>query len=763
MPIGGHNMRSSSTLLYAAVIAIVLMVGCSSSGGGGIITPGGPSNSTSTSDKAITAFSFTSPPATGSISEATHAIAVTVPSGTDVTALVAAFITTGTSVAVGGTVQVSGVTPNDFTNPVVYTVTAADGTTVDYTVTVTVTAVTPGSLDKAFLTFELAGVSGTINETAKTISFVLPPDGTDVTTLIATFTVSPGAIVMVGSTAQTSGVTQNDFTHPVIYTVMASDNTTALYTVSVAILNAPKLMTAFSFTAVPASGVIDQDAKTISVTVPLAADITTLVASYTTSEGAIVKVGSAVQTNGVTPNDFTNAVVYTVIAPDGLSVDYVVTVAIKPPTFTSFVFSSVSVTGVITQNPNAIEATVPASTDVTSLVSTFTTTDASSVAVGATPQTSGVTPNDFSIPVVYVLTGATSTNYTVTVTKAPGVLSLPRTGQVISYSTNDDGMIQRGVIWPDPRFTTASSGTGTVVNDNLTGLQWPQNAGTPTAVGCTGGVMDWQSALAYVACLNTNNYLAHNDWRMPNANELVSLITAGVTDIYSWLNTQGFNNMQGNFYFSSTTDPVITTQARIVNMVTGNLIVGAKTDLLNVIPVRGTSNGRAPVPQTGQATSYDGLNNADDGALQAGFAWPSTRFTNPASYLVVDQLTGLMWTTDGNTPGSATCSMDGTWQGALDYIACLNTNIYLGYSDWRLPNVNELESLINAGQTDSSSWLNSQGFSNVQGNPYWSSTTDATTTDNAFLVFMAGGDKDSTAKTDTGSGTIKAWPVRSGF
>ena len=48
-----------------------------------------------------------------------------------------------------------------------------------------------------------------------------------------------------------------------------------------------------------------------------------------------------------------------------------------------------------------------------------------------------------------------------------------------------------------------------------------------------------------------------------------------------------------------------------------------------------------------------------------------------------------------------------------------------GSIDWRLPNVNELESLVNAGETNTATWLNNQGFTNVQGNVndiYWSST-----------------------------------------
>jgi len=89
--------------------------------------------------KAITAFSFEglTPPVTGAIDESNHTIALTVPADTDLSALVATFTTTGAAVEVTSTPQVSGVTPNDFTSPVAYTVTAADASTQDYLVTVT--------------------------------------------------------------------------------------------------------------------------------------------------------------------------------------------------------------------------------------------------------------------------------------------------------------------------------------------------------------------------------------------------------------------------------------------------------------------------------------------------------------------------------------------------------------------------------------------------------------------------------------------------
>ena len=90
--------------------------------------------------KAITAYSFQGlvPAVVGAISEAEHRIALTVPFGNSVKFLKATFATTGSSVRVGATIQQSGFTENDFTSPVTYTVTAADGTTEDYIVTVTV-------------------------------------------------------------------------------------------------------------------------------------------------------------------------------------------------------------------------------------------------------------------------------------------------------------------------------------------------------------------------------------------------------------------------------------------------------------------------------------------------------------------------------------------------------------------------------------------------------------------------------------------------
>jgi len=83
--------------------------------------------------KRITDFSFTSPSAEGVIDQTAKTIAVTVPSGTNVTALAPTI-----KVSAGATVNPESGAAQNFTNPVKYTVTAEDGTTAEYTATVTV-------------------------------------------------------------------------------------------------------------------------------------------------------------------------------------------------------------------------------------------------------------------------------------------------------------------------------------------------------------------------------------------------------------------------------------------------------------------------------------------------------------------------------------------------------------------------------------------------------------------------------------------------
>ncbi len=272
------------------------------------------------------------------------AITATVPFGIARTALVATFSTTGTRVTVGGAPQTSGATANDFTDPVIYRVDAADGSTKDYTVTVT--AATSAANELTALSFRPAvnpGLTSDVTATIKgaTITATVP-FGTPVTALVATFATT-GASVTVGGTAQTSDVTPNDFTGPVTYRVVAADRSTQDYVVTVTVASrSAHELTALSFRSATNPGLAADvtatiNGTTITATVPFGSTVGALVATFSTT-GASVTVGDVAQISGTTINDFTTPVIYRVVAADSSTQDYTVTVT--PPTQQAYVKAS---------------------------------------------------------------------------------------------------------------------------------------------------------------------------------------------------------------------------------------------------------------------------------------------------------------------------------------------------------------------------------------------------------------------------------------
>ena len=117
---------------------------------------------------------------------------------------------------------------------------------------------------------------------------------------------------------------------------------------------------------------------------------------------------------------------------------------------------------------------------------------------------------------------------------------VPQTGQTTTYVLGDDGDLQKGVAWPEPRFTDHKNGT---VTDKLTGLIWTKNS-----LQIPNGML-WPDALT--AC-NDLFFARYDDWRLPNLRELHSLIDYGH---YSPAlpADHPFTNVQDYFYWSSTT------------------------------------------------------------------------------------------------------------------------------------------------------------------------------------------------------------------
>ena len=368
------------------------------------------------SNKQITSFAFltVANPGLSSNVLATingSTISATVPFGTNLSALVASFAMTGASARVGGQLQVSGATPNNFSAPVTYTIVADDNSTKTYTVTVNVAS--SGSKDLTsykFLAATNAGLSVDIVATINGTSIAATvPNGTNVAALVASFNTT-GASVAVNAVAQTSGVTPNNFSSPVAYTVTAADASTKVYTVTVSIApSSAKAITSYAFLSAnnPTIG-MDVNATingtTIAATVPSGTDVGALVATFATS-GQSVAISGVPQMSGVTADNFLNPVAYTVTAADGSMQTYTVTVTVAKSTakaITSYAFLSANNPGLgadvdATVNGTTISATVPFGTNVTALVATFATTGAS-VSVGGVAQTSGTTANNFTSP-----------------------------------------------------------------------------------------------------------------------------------------------------------------------------------------------------------------------------------------------------------------------------------------------------------------------------------------------------------------------------
>ena len=124
---------------------------------------------------------------------------------------------------------------------------------------------------------------------------------------------------------------------------------------------------------------------------------------------------------------------------------------------------------------------------------------------------------------------------------------------------------------------------------------------------------------------------------------------------------------------------------------------------------------------TGQVSS---IYTDDDGDYQKGC---TRSYTDNGDGTSTDQCTGLMWCKDGN---SACANSGSTADGMEASIAVCEGLTYATHSDWRLPNVNELWSIVQAGYNPR---VNTTFFTNNNGY-YWSSTAIFGGGDNGYIV-----------------------------
>jgi len=325
------------------------------------------------------------------------------------------------------------------------------------------------------------------------------------------------------------------------------------------------------------------------------------------------------------------------------------------------------------------------------------------------------------------------------------LVRLPSTGQATAYVSGDDASAAKGTAWPVARFTSNTDGT---VTDNLTGLVWLKDAGCLTpAIFAT--ALTEVNQLATGSCGLTDGSKP-GDWRLPNINELESLIDVSASDP-ALSPGHPFTNVSNAIYWSSTSyfggqagSPsawdIRLSDGRYMNDSGSNI---KATNANAVWAVRGSGGGVIQPQSTGQYVTYA---KGDDGSFQAGVPPTFERWIDNGNGTITDTVTGLIWLK------KADCIVD-NWSSAIQAVNHLASG-QCGLTDgsaagsWRMPNRNEMQSLSDRMESNhadffNATYLNWDGtlfrspiFTNFMVSQfYWTSTTDAADTSEAWTVF----------------------------
>lgn len=293
--------------------------------------------------------------------------------------------------------------------------------------------------------------------------------------------------------------------------------------------------------------------------------------------------------------------------------------------------------------------------------------------------------------------------------------------------TGQDGALKKGDEPPAPRFDDA--GDGTIV-DRATGLTWMQDAGAAHLRDRT-----WRDALIEAR--------HHGDgrWRLPNIRELLSLLDYGQDEPPLIARPNPFVNVEPAIYWTSTTLAPAPKLAWMITLGIGPTVFVVKTSKAHAWLVRGDSHR---VLQTGQRLCWDedgveidGDGSGQDGDIEAGLPLPARRFIDNHNGTITDDVTGLVWLKNANPFGFQ------IWADALkccDRLQTGDAGLTDGSrpGDWRLPNIREIESLVDYGAVGP---CLPQGhpFQNVRPSSYWTSTTVASGATEAMFIILGVG------------------------
>ncbi len=207
------------------------------------------------------------------------------------------------------------------------------------------------------------------------------------------------------------------------------------------------------------------------------------------------------------------------------------------------------------------------------------------------------------------------------------------------------------------------------VQDNVSGLIWEAKTDLNKALTYTHA-----DALAYVVTQNTANLCGYNDWRLPTPQELAGLVnnSGSVAAGVARIDQTFFPLLQRAFYWTQSSGQADPTSAWFVDFASGLSSFQNKTTPTHALLVRGTT--------------------------------PAGNFTSNVDGTVTDNNTGLVWQRCSDGLSGATCATGTatsyTWQAALNRVVTLNQTGFAGQRDWRLPNRNELATILDYSRRD---------------------------------------------------------------
>jgi hypothetical protein len=299
---------------------------------------------------------------------------------------------------------------------------------------------------------------------------ILLNDGVNIATAIAEFTAGMNSIAKINGVTQVSGITANNFTNPVTFTVEGvgfNSGITEIYTIKVLSgLNSESNLLTYNFKTAVNAGLTQEIATVISganasAIVPFGINVSQLKADFSLSPGAELFIDNVKQTSGINEVDYSNSILVTVVSENKLArTNYMVTV---DATNTEAKFLSYAVTNqfsptVIADLGKTVQVLVNNNATLSALVPVFQVSQNATTTIGTYRQDSGETTLNYTAPVEYNIMAQNGTFQ-------KWIISIDRAKPVITLLGNVVVSLSQGCSYIEAGFSAIDN-----LNKNITSM-----------------------------------------------------------------------------------------------------------------------------------------------------------------------------------------------------------------------------------------------------------------------------------------------------